>query len=96
LGGVLQPGGLAAVQYTEGLLAITSQHRLTGGIGVIDLLPGLDADLMFGGMFKDTEQVGPSTQTSISSWWTSFGLTWRFGRGSSTPLNVLNSWKGEI
>jgi long-chain fatty acid transport protein len=96
LGGILQPGGLVAVQYTEGLLAITSQHRLTGGIGIVDLLPGLDADLMFGGMFKDTEQVGPSTQTSISSWWTSFGLTWRFGRGSSTPLNVLNSWKGEI
>jgi long-chain fatty acid transport protein len=82
LGGVIEPGGLPAVRYTQGLLAITSQHRISAGIGMTDVLPGVDMDLMAGGMFRDSEQLGSATQTSIQSYWVGFGLTWRFGRGS--------------
>lgn len=82
LGGVIQPGGLRAVRYTQGLLAITSQHRVSAGIGMADVLPGVDMDFMAGGMFRDEQQLGDATQTSIMSYWVGFGLTWRFGRGS--------------
>lgn len=82
LGGVVEPGGLPAVRYTQGLLAITGQHRISGGVGISDVLPGVDMDIMAGGMFHDTEQLGPSTQTSVVSYWLGAGMTWRFGRGS--------------
>ncbi len=82
LGGVIQPGGLRAVRYSQGLLAITSQHRISAGIGMTDVLPGVDMDVMAGGMFRDEQQLGDATQTSIASYWIGFGLTWRFGRGS--------------
>jgi long-chain fatty acid transport protein len=82
IGGIVQPGAFPAVRYTQGLLAITSQHRISGGVGIVDVLPGLDMDLMAGGMFRDTEQLGPFTTTSITSYWIGFGLTWRFGSGS--------------
>ena len=79
IGGVIQPGALPAVRYTQGLLAVTSQHRISAGIGMVDVIPGLDMDLMAGGMFRDTEQLGDFTTTSIQSYWIGFGLTWRFG-----------------
>lgn len=81
LGGVVQPGGLAAVRYSQGLMAITSQHRISFGVGVVDVLPGLDFDLMAGGMFRDAEQLGAFTATSIESYWIGAGLTFRFGGG---------------
>lgn len=92
IGGVVQPGGLAAVRYTQGLLAITSQHRISFGLGVVDLLPGIDLDLMAGGMFRDTEQLGNFTTTSIESYWIGVGMTWRFGRGSCERLPAPDSW----
>ena len=46
IGGVVQPGDLAAVRYTQGLLAITGQHRISFGVGMVDVLPGVDMDLM--------------------------------------------------
>jgi long-chain fatty acid transport protein len=49
------------------------------GIGAVDVLPGIDMDLMAGGMFRDSEQLGPSTTTSLASYWIGLGLTWRFG-----------------
>ena len=83
VGGVVQPGDLAAVRYTQGLLAITGQHRISGGIGVADVLPNVDMDMMAGGMFRDTEQLGAFTETSIASYWVGVGLTWRFGADNS-------------
>jgi long-chain fatty acid transport protein len=94
IGGVIQPGELRAVRYAQGLLAVTCQHRLTGGIGIRDFLPGIDFDLMAGGMFRDQEQLGNFTSTSIESYWLGGGLTWRFGRGSCQPLDVPNQWSG--
>jgi len=78
IGGIAPPGGIPAVRYTQGLLAVTSQHRISAGVGIRDVLPGLDMDLMAGGMFRDREQVGASTSTAIASYWIGTGLTWRF------------------
>jgi long-chain fatty acid transport protein len=91
IGGVIQPD-FRAVRYTQGLLAVTSQHRITGGIGIQDFLPGIDLDMMAGGMFKSSEQLGNFTSTSIASYWIGGGVTWRFGRGSCNRLNIPNQW----
>jgi long-chain fatty acid transport protein len=85
-------GDLAAVRYTQGLLAITSQHRITAGVGITDLLPGVDFDMMAGGMFRDSEQLGPFTSTAISGYWLGAGLTWRFSRGSCCPTGAPHTW----
>ena len=57
VGGIVDPAGLPGVRYTQELLAITSQHRISGGIGIVDVLPGIDFDLMAGGMFYDRQQA---------------------------------------
>ena len=80
IGGVIQPGELPAARYTQALLAVTGQHRISGGVGIADVLPNIDADLMAGGMFEDAEQLGDFTTTSIASYWIGMGLTWRFGQ----------------
>ena len=92
IGGVVQPGDIRAVRYTQALLAVTSQHRISGGIGIQDVLPGIDMDVMAGGMFRSSEQLGDYTSTSIASYWIGAGLTWRFGRGSCDRLNIPNQW----
>lgn len=94
LGGVVQPGVLPAVRYSQGLLAITSQHRISFGLGIVDVMPGIDMDLMAGGMFRDTEQLGNFTTTSFESYWIGVGLTWRFGRGACCGPSIPNSWSG--
>ncbi|MCA9235004.1 MAG: hypothetical protein KDA44_06020 [Planctomycetales bacterium] len=78
--GSVPVGELPLARYTQGLLAITSQHRISAGVGVVDVLPGVDLDMMAGGMFRDAEQLGPYTQTSIVSYWVGAGLTWRFNQ----------------
>lgn len=82
VGGFELPGDVPFVRYNQALVANTSQHRLTVGIGISDILPGVDFDIMAGGMFRDSEQLGASTATSISSYWIGAGLTWRFGSSS--------------
>jgi long-chain fatty acid transport protein len=88
LGGIIQPGDLPAVRYAQGLLAVTCQHRISFGIGVADVLPGVDMDMMAGGMFRDSEQLGAFTTTSVESYWVGAGLTWRFGRGACERLDA--------
>ncbi len=72
----------AAPHYVQGLVAITSPHRISAGIGIVDVLPGIDLDFMAGGMFRDTQQLGQSTTTSLATYYAGIGLTWRFGRGA--------------
>lgn len=93
LGGVVQPGDIAAVRYSQGLMAVTNQHRISFGIGVVDFLPGIDMNLMGGGMFRDTEQLGNFTTSSVASYWIGTGLTWRFGRGACCGKTLApDSW----
>jgi len=75
-------------------LAVTAQHRISGGFGIRDILPGLDFDAMAGGMFRDSEQLGQFTTTSIESYWIGGGLTWRFRRGSCERLQTPDTWSG--
>jgi long-chain fatty acid transport protein len=93
IGGVVQPGDIAAARYTQGLLAITSQHRISFGVGVADVIPGIDFDLMAGGMFRDADQLGDFTTTSIESYWIGVGITWRFGRGACERLPAPDRWR---
>jgi long-chain fatty acid transport protein len=80
-GGILPPGGAAHIQYLEALNAAIPQHRLTGGVGIRDVLPGVDFDVMGGGMFEASQTFGISTAT-VQSYWVGAGITWRCGRGA--------------
>ena len=91
-GGVVPPGGVAAIQYIQGTLAVTNPHRLTGGVGIRNALPGIDVDLMGGGMFEASEQLGDLTAASVESYWLGAGITWRFGRGSCRRLPAPDRW----
>ncbi|XZE18208.1 OmpP1/FadL family transporter [Pirellulaceae bacterium SH449] len=90
--GGIPVGSVPAIAYTQGLVAVTSQHRISGGIGIVDVLPGIDFNMMAGGMLPDTQQLGQFTTTNIQSYWLGFGLTWRFGRGACGDVSVPNQW----
>jgi long-chain fatty acid transport protein len=80
-GGIVPPGLANHIQYVEALFAAIPQHRITGGVGVRDVLPGIDFDLFGGGMFEASQTFGLTTAT-VKSYWAGFGLTWRYGRGA--------------
>jgi len=80
--GIPVPGGIPAVKYLQAQFAVVNQHRLSLGAGVSDVLPGLDMDVLAGGMFPATEQLGDITSVSVNSYWIGAGLTWRYGRGA--------------
>lgn len=85
ISGILPPGGLAHVQYIEALFAAIPQDRVTGGVSVKDVLPGVDFDLFAGGMFEESQTFGITTAT-VESYWVGAGITWRFGRGSCEEI----------
>lgn len=82
VGGVTLPDGVPALRYIQGQFAAVSQHRMTGGVGIQDIMPGVDLDMFAGGMFKGSEQFA-STNASVESYWVGLGATWRFGRGAA-------------
>ena len=91
VGGVPMPDGVPGVRYVQGQFAAISQHRMTGGVGLRDLLPGLDFDIFAGGMFENTDQLA-ATVVSVQSYWVGAGLTWRFGRGASECQHIASQW----
>ncbi len=78
IGGVIPVGGVPAVQYVQGQFAALPQHRLTGGVGVRDIMQNVDLDLSIGGMFANDQAFG-NTLVNVKSYWFAFGLTWRYG-----------------
>ncbi len=80
--GIPVPGGIPAVKYLEAQFAVVNQHRLTAGVGIRDVLPGLDFDALAGGMFEASQQLGDFTNVSVESYWIGVGFTWRFDRGA--------------
>ena len=87
-------GGISpqsSVDYIQALFPNFSEHRVTGGIGVKDILPGVDLDLFAGGMFNETHRFG-ETAASAESYWVGFGTTWRFGRGGCKHVCVPERW----
>jgi long-chain fatty acid transport protein len=81
IGGITPPGAVNALQYIQGLAPNINEHRISGGIGVPNLLPGVDLDLFAGGMFNASDTFGV-TSASVESYYVGGGLTWRFRRGS--------------
>ena len=79
-GGVTPPGAAEAISYMQGTLAVNNQHRLTGGFGISDIFPGVDLDVLAGGMFESGAELDQFTSTSVESYWVGAGLTWKFGR----------------
>jgi long-chain fatty acid transport protein len=76
--GIPLPDGIPAGQYIKGQFAAIPHHHLTGGIGVSNVLPGVDLDMLAGGMFRDSQQFS-TTIASVESYWIGSYLTWRFG-----------------
>lgn len=52
--------GTNGLQYVQAQLAVINEHRITAGVGIVDVLPGMDFDLVAGGMFYDSQQLGAS------------------------------------
>lgn len=80
IGGVPIPDGIPGLRYIQGQFAAVSLHHLTGGVGIANVLPGMDMDLLAGGMFEATDQFA-STIASVESYWVGSYFTWRFGTG---------------
>jgi long-chain fatty acid transport protein len=78
LGGVPVPDGVPGLRYIQGQFAAIGQHHLTAGVGLSNLMPGVDMDMLAGGMFDETQQFA-STIASVESYWIGTYLTWRFG-----------------
>ncbi len=83
IGPIDVPGGVAAVKYLQSQFAIINQHRMAGGFGVTDVLPGLDFDAFAGGMFPASESLGDATTVGVASYWIGVGFTWHFDRAQA-------------
>lgn len=90
--GNVLPGLQNAVQYVQAQFPAINRHRISGGVGIRDVLPGLDTDLFAGGMFRESQDFGEFTSSNLQTYWIGLGITWRFGRGHCHPLPVANDW----
>ena len=91
-GGVIPPDGLPAMQYIQAQFPAMNEHRITGGFGIVDFLPGVDLDLFAGGLFDATAQLG-DTAVSVESYYIGLGMTWRFQRGACERLPAPDRWR---
>jgi long-chain fatty acid transport protein len=89
IGGVINP--TPAANYIQALFPNINRNRISFGVGVKDILPGVDLDLFAGGMFEETQSFG-LTSASVESYWIGFGTTWRFRRGSCGKLRIADQW----
>jgi long-chain fatty acid transport protein len=81
IGGVPLPDGIPALRYIQGQFAAIGQHYVTCGVGLANVLPGVDSDFLVGGMFEESDQFA-TTIASVESYWIGTYLTWRFGAGA--------------
>jgi long-chain fatty acid transport protein len=85
IGGVTPPGAANAIQYIQALAPNINQHRISAGIGIPNMLPGIDMDMFVGGMLENGDTFG-LTSVSVESYYLGGGLTWRFRRGSGCKI----------
>lgn len=78
IGGIPIQDGVPGMRYIQGQFAAITQHHITGGFGISNILPGIDSDFLMGGAFKGTDQFA-TTVASVESYWVGTYLTWRFG-----------------
>jgi hypothetical protein len=89
IGGIINP--TPAANYIQALFPNINRNRISGGIGVKDVFPGVDVDVFAGGMFEESDTFG-LTSASVSSYWIGFGTTWRFGRGACGHVCAPDRW----
>jgi long-chain fatty acid transport protein len=77
IGGVTPQAG---IDYFQALFPAMNQHRFTAGVGVPDVVGGMDLDLHVGGMPRSSERRG-QTEASLASYWIAVGMSWKFGNG---------------
>lgn len=65
-GSVTPPVVDEAMRYLQAQFPNINQHRFTAGIGIRDVLPGIDMNLFGGGMPRAAEQYGPFTAVNLS------------------------------
>ena len=75
-------GNIPAIQYVQGQFAAINQHRLAGGLGITEMLPGIDFDISVGGAFQADKSFGATT-SSVECYFFAFGFTFR--RGPNNP-----------
>lgn len=81
----------AGVDYIQALFPNINEHRISGGLGMPNFLPGLDLDLFAGGAFNSTQAFATSS-ASVATYWIGFGSTWRFGRGGCEHVDASSQW----
>ncbi len=91
IAGITPPGAANTIQYIQGLVPNINGSRISGGIGIPNLMPGIDLDLFAGGMLINSETFG-LTSASVESYYLGFGLTWRFQRGSGCCNLAPEEW----
>ncbi len=74
IGGVSPPGDHDHIRYNQGQLAAITQYRITAGVGVLNVRPGVDLDHFAGGNFKES-QTFSTTTASLEDYWGDYGLT---------------------
>lgn len=85
ISGITLPGAANAIQYIQALAPNFNQHRISGGVGIPNILPGIDMDMFAGGMFRSGDTFGQSS-SNVESYYIGGGLTWRFRRGSGCKI----------
>ena len=76
--GIAGVGADAIRLYQAANVPFVNQHRITGGVGRQDLLPGLDVDLFAGGLLPASDNFGTHSSTSLAIYYIGIGLTWRY------------------
>lgn len=79
IGGVVLPDGVPAVRYVQAQFAAITEHRITCGIGIQNIRPGIDLDLFAGYGFDTDDQFADTSVSLEGNYWLGFGTTWRFG-----------------
>ena len=75
--GIAGVGANAIQLYQASSAPFVNQHRITGGVGRQDLLPGIDLDLFAGGLLPASDSFGPHNTASLGLYYIGLGFTWR-------------------
>ncbi len=80
IGGVVPVGGIPTVEYIQGQFAAIAQHRITGGVGIANLVPNMNFDVTLGGVFENEKTFGDTT-AMLDGYFVAFGFTFHCPRG---------------
>lgn len=85
ISGITPPGASNAIEYIQAIAPNINPHRISAGVGIPDVLPGIDLDVFCGGMLRGSATFGASS-ANVESYYIGGGLTWRFRRGSGCKI----------